>query len=125
MFTQTKKINKENSKDRLLQRKTEIFHWQKQLEVYGIHFIEIVENVPKDKETRKELIHIAQMIAKNETLKTKMLSESRLPVSEIMEYAGHYHFILKHQFYLTALILLYTGDYSNLTTSMTLTFDPK
>ncbi|SHK27713.1 RNA polymerase sigma-I factor [Desulforamulus aeronauticus] len=89
------------------ERQEEILEFQKELLVYGISVSELVEASPKHRDSRDNLITVAQQVADEPTLLGHLLRTKRLPVKELTLLSGlHRKTIEKGRRYIIAMALL-------------------
>lgn len=89
------------------ERQEEILEFQKELLIYGISVSELVEASPKHRDSRENLISVAQQVADESTLMELLQRTKRLPVKELTLLSGlHRKTIEKGRRYIIAMALL-------------------
>lgn len=97
----------EENKNRL----QEIMKFTSKLKEYGISFSDLVENSPKHKDTREELLNIAFKISINTELVETILRKKQLPIKQICLLTNKKEKLLeKWRKYLIALILILSDE---------------
>ena len=89
------------------ERQEEILEFQKELLIYGISVSELVEASPKHRDSRDNLIAVAQQVADDPNLMEHLQRTKRLPVKELTLLSGlHRKTIEKGRRYIIAMALL-------------------
>ena len=89
------------------ERQEEILEFQKELLTYGISVSELVEASPKHRDSRENLISVAQQVSDDPTLMEHLKRTKRLPIKELTLLSGlHRKTIEKGRRYIIAMALL-------------------
>lgn len=93
-------------------RKLEILEYKKELKEWGIEFINLVQDCPKQERLKKTYKNIAHFIVHNQDILNKLISIKRLPLKEIEK--GIYinrKKLERGRIYIIALVIAEIGDY--------------
>ncbi|MCX7694207.1 MAG: RNA polymerase sigma-I factor [Caloramator sp.] len=92
-------------------RAQEIAYFTLKLKEYGISFSDLVNNSPKHKDTREELINVAFLVSRENQIVERLIKTKQLPIKQIcLLTAKSEKFIEKWRRYLIALILILTDS---------------
>lgn len=92
-------------------RAQEIAYFTLKLKEYGISFSDLVNNSPKHKDTREELINVAFLVSRENQIVEKLIKTKQLPIKQIcLLTTKSEKFIEKWRRYLIALILILTDS---------------
>lgn len=93
-------------------RQAEIIELSKELERYGITFLELVERSPKHADSRELLIGIAQTLASETALLDLLKQSYKLPVKELTSMCGvSRKTIERNRKYIIAIAVMISGSY--------------
>jgi RNA polymerase sigma factor len=93
-------------------RRLEIADYNSCLGRYGISFAELPDLSPKHADSRRLLISISLLLARNEALYETFRATKKLPVKELCEMAGvSRKTVERNRKYIIAIALLHNGDY--------------
>lgn len=111
-YVDTKNSLIEFEKSLEIQRKAEeIALFSRELSLYNISFSDLVESSPSHKDTRDELLNLALLCIKADSILEYIKSKKLLPIKEVL-LLGNYKrkFIEKWRRYLLALILIISAE---------------
>ncbi|MCI0182025.1 MAG: RNA polymerase sigma-I factor [Acidibacillus sp.] len=93
-------------------RADEIKRYSDELELYGIHFMDLTENSPKHADAREHALEAARVVAFDETLRAYFLKTKSLPLKQLAPQVAVSRKTLERQRqYIIAAIVLLLGDY--------------
>jgi len=105
-------IEQHNKEIEELQRREEIFLFQKKLQSFGLTFQEIIEQSPKHADARKNAMAIAKMIVDNKELLSYLQEKKRLPIKELEKTAHTSRkTIERNRKYIIAITIILTEEF--------------
>ncbi|SER40649.1 RNA polymerase sigma-I factor [Salisediminibacterium halotolerans] len=95
-----------------LNRHEEFVHFIAKLKRFGIQADDVISECPKHFDARENMLHIAEIIVKDDQLKGELFTKKRLPINKLMAYISMSRkTIERNRKYLIALVLVLQENY--------------
>ncbi|WP_162264992.1 RNA polymerase sigma-I factor [Aneurinibacillus sp. XH2] len=108
-------IEQHQAKQDAEMRREEILHYRERLREFDIELEELPEYTPRHADARKNMIHIARMIADNKKLREAFLEKKKIPVKYLLQFISFSRkTVERNRNYIVAITLIFIENYQYL-----------